>query len=108
MTIAKDMNTDRQIPDGELVEMAKAGDQTAYGAIFNRYEKALRTRIASICSRKADVDDVLTESFQKFFSRMDSFDTGRDLLPWLYTIATRTALDHLDAMRREDEKNRKV
>jgi RNA polymerase sigma-70 factor (ECF subfamily) len=53
---------------------------------------------------KADVDDVVSESFQKAFTNLASFDTNRELRPWLSTIATRTALDHLASIKREDQK----
>ena len=53
---------------------------------------------------KADVDDVVSESFQKAFVNLSHFDTDRELRPWLCTIATRTALDHLASIKREDQK----
>ena len=50
------------------------------------------------------MDDVVSESFQKAFAKLASFDTSRELRPWLATIATRTALDHLASIKREDQK----
>ena len=53
---------------------------------------------------KADVDDVVSESFQKAFANLENFDTSLGFRPWLSTIATRTALDHLASIKREDAK----
>ena len=92
------------LPEKELVRRAVAGDQMAYRAIYQLHEKAIRSRVGGYFKWKADVDDVVSESFQKAFANLSSFDTERELRPWLSTIATRTALDHLASIKREDEK----
>ena len=92
------------MPEKELVRRAVAGDQMAYRAIYQLHEKAIRSRVSGYFTWKADVDDVVSESFQKAFLNMPSFDTERELRPWLSTIATRTALDHLASIKREDQK----
>lgn len=94
----------KNLSDSELVTLARQGDQLAFRAIYEKYEKPLRSRLSNFFRWKADIDDVVTESFQKFFAKIDSFDSSRDILPWLFTIASRTAIDHLDDIRREDEK----
>ncbi len=88
----------------EIIERAIAGDQMAYRMLYQEYEKAVRGRVGGYFRWKADIDDVVTESFQKAFAALGSFDTSRSLRPWLLTIATRTALDHLNILRREDQK----
>ena len=92
------------MPEKELVRRAVAGDQMAYRAIYQLHEKAIRSRVSGYFKWKADVDDVVSESFQKAFANLVSFDTERELRPWLSTIATRTALDHLASIKREDQK----
>ncbi len=92
------------MPEKELVRRAVAGDQMAYRAIYQLHEKAIRGRVSGYFKWKADVDDVVSESFQKAFTNLPSFDTERELRPWLSTIATRTALDHLASIKREDQK----
>ena len=90
--------------DIHLIISAIHGDQTAYREIYQIYEKAVRGRVSGYFKWKADVDDVVMESFQKAFAALSSFDTTREFRPWLLTIATRTALDHLSRLKREDEK----
>jgi len=92
------------MPESELVRRAVDGDQMAYRAIYQLHEKAIRGRVGGYFKWKADVDDVVSESFQKAFANLPGFDTERELRPWLFTIATRTALDHLARIRREDQK----
>ena len=88
----------------ELIQQAIRGSQTAYREIYQIYEKAVRGRVSGYFKWKADVDDVTMETFQKAFGALGSFDTSREFRPWLLTIATRTALDHLGQIKREDEK----
>ncbi|MBQ1913063.1 MAG: sigma-70 family RNA polymerase sigma factor [Bacteroidales bacterium] len=92
------------LSEKELVERAIRGDQTAYRIIYQIHERAIRGRVSGYFKWKADVDDVVSESFQKAFSALHSFDRERELRPWLLTIATRTALDHLGQIQREDQK----
>jgi RNA polymerase sigma-70 factor (ECF subfamily) len=92
------------MPEKELVRRAVSGDQMAYRAIYQLHEKAIRGRVSGYFKWKADVDDVVSESFQKAFTNLPNFDTERELRPWLSTIATHTALDHLASIKREDQK----
>lgn len=94
----------RNMTSQTLVELAKKGDQTAFRAIYERFSAQVRSRVSGYFVWVADVDDVVSVTFQKFFAKLDSFDSSREVLPWLMKIASRTALDHLDVMRREDEK----
>jgi RNA polymerase sigma-70 factor (ECF subfamily) len=88
----------------EIIEHAIAGDQTAYRMLYQVYEKAVRGRVSGYFKWKADIDDVVLESFQKAFANLTAFDTTREFRPWILTIATRTALDHLNSIQREDQK----
>ena len=92
------------IKEKEIIGRAIAGDQTAYRMLYQVYEKAVRGRVSGYFHWKADVDDVVLESFQKAFAALPGFDTSREFRPWLLTIATRTALDHLSSIQREDQK----
>ena len=93
-----------ELSEKELVQRAISGDQMAYRALYQLHEKAIRGRVSGYFKWKADVDDVVSESFQKAFLNLGHFDTSRELRPWLSTIATRTALDHLASIKREDQK----
>ena len=87
-----------------IIARAVAGDQNAYRELYQVYEKAVRGRVSGYFRWKADVDDVVLESFQKAFAALGAYDPEREFRPWLLTIATRTALDHLASIKREDQK----
>lgn len=98
----------KDMSDKDLVEKAKRGDQIAFRAIYGRYLDSVKNRVSGYFNWVADVDDVVSVTFQKFFSKLDSFDSSREIGPWLNTIAIRTALDHLGVIRREDEKKEHI
>ena len=74
-----------ELSEKELVQRAIAGDQMAYRALYQLHEKAIRGRVSGYFKWKADVDDVVSESFQKAFLNLGHFDTSRELRPWLST-----------------------
>ena len=88
----------------DLIQRAIAGDQMAYRELYQIHERSVRGRVSGYFKWKADVDDVVSESFQKAFSALSAFDMTREFRPWLLTIATLTALDHLSSIQREDHK----
>ena len=93
-----------ELNEKEIIEQAMTGDQMAFRMLYQIHERAVRGRVSGYFQWKADVDDVVSESFQKAFAALGSFDVSREFRPWLLTIATRTALDHLSSNQREDEK----
>ena len=92
------------VNEKDIIARAIGGDQTAFRQLYQIYEKAVRGRVSGYFHWKADVDDVVLESFQKAFAALSAFDPSREFRPWLLTIATRTALDHLSSIQREDQK----
>ena len=61
----------------DIIARAVAGDQTAYRMLYQIYEKAVRGRVSGYFHWKADIDDVVLESFQKAFAALPSFDQSR-------------------------------
>ena len=92
------------LSEKQWIQRARSGDQTAYKVLYQQHERSVRSRVSGYFKWKADADDVVLESFQKAFAALESFDMEREFRPWLLTIATRTALDHLSRIQREDRK----
>jgi RNA polymerase sigma-70 factor (ECF subfamily) len=84
-----------------LVEDFRAGDPDAVRAVYRRYAGAVQTVARSIIgSDDALCADVVQQTFTKAWRAARTFDGERDLGPWLYAIARRTAIDALRAERR--------
>jgi RNA polymerase sigma factor (sigma-70 family) len=62
------------------------------GRWYERYAIPLRHAAARVTNDPDDADDALHETFLAAWRSRERFDTARDPLPWLLTIARRKAL----------------
>lgn len=82
----------------ELQRRFRAGDPDAVRAVYRRHGGAVHTVARSIVGDDL-AGDVVQQTFLKAWRAAASFDADRDLAPWLYGIARRTAIDVLRAER---------
>ncbi len=82
----------------EMVERFRAGDPDAIREVYRRHAGAVFTVARSITNDRELAADVLQQVFVKAWRAAAGFDGSRDLAPWLYAIARRTAID---AIRKE-------
>ncbi len=81
--------------DSDLVLAALAGGDDASSArdeIIHRYHKKVYAFLHQLTGRKEDAEDLTQESLLLALRKLHTFKTGRDLLPWLFTIARRSAI----------------
>jgi RNA polymerase sigma-70 factor (ECF subfamily) len=96
MTIGKgDDGTDRQ-----LIERWKAGDSRAATELVGRHSDAL-ARFAVSSGERAEIEELVQDTFVRAFSSMDSFRGESSLRTWLFTIERRLMLDRRRAERRQ-------
>ena len=88
--------------DLDLVARWKAGEQRAATLLVERHASALARFLASIGAR-ADVDEVVQDTFVRAFASIDGFRGESSLRTWLFTIARRLVLDRRRAARRRGE-----
>lgn len=81
--------------DRVFVERALDGDQGAYQALVEKYERALYYHVRKMVRRRAVVEDLVQESFIKAFQALDSYSSKYAFSTWLYKIATNHTIDHL-------------
>ena len=82
-----------------VIARFRAGDADAVREIYRRHGRAIHS-VARSMTRDPDLAaDVVQQTFMKAWKAAERFDARRDLAPWLYAIARRTAID---VMRREN------
>lgn len=86
--------------DSELLGKYKEGDQEAFKELVDRYKNPLYAFLWRFLNRRDLVEDVFQETFLQLYSSSDSFDTSRQLRPWLFTIAANKAKDALRKQQR--------
>lgn len=77
-----------------------AGDDEAIRAVIAQYGGAVQTIARSMMSEPDLISEVVQQTFIKAWKAAGSFDPDRELAPWLYSIARRTAIDILRRERR--------
>lgn len=81
--------------DRELVERALEGDESAYQALVEKYERALYHHIRKTVRNEQVVEDLVQESFIKAFEALDTYSPEYAFSTWLYRIAKNHAIDFL-------------
>jgi RNA polymerase sigma factor (sigma-70 family) len=91
------------ITEEELLDRARQGDKTAFGALYLRHRDAAR-KVAGMCATSsADAEDAVAEGFARVFAAMPRM-AGRDISfrPYLLTAVRNAATDRLRRERRVD------
>ncbi|HEY8921116.1 MAG TPA: sigma-70 family RNA polymerase sigma factor [Candidatus Limnocylindria bacterium] len=96
------MDPPEQQPNVEaLVERARAGDQAAIGAIYDRLAgRVYRFALFRVGSR-ADAEDLMQRIFLKMIESLPRYQPrGVPFEAWFFRLARNTVIDHLRARRR--------
>jgi RNA polymerase sigma-70 factor (ECF subfamily) len=85
--------------DSDLVTRWTDGDQRAATALVDRHAGAVARFVASL-DHRADVQEVVQETFVRAFGSLAGFRWDSSFRSWLFTIARRLVLDQRRAGRR--------
>ena len=81
----------RPLPESELVERAKRGDQGAYGQLVQAHQD-IAFRTAYLVTRSAaDAEEAAQDAFLKAYRALGRFRPGAPFRPWLLTIVVNEA-----------------
>ena len=75
-----------EICDGDLVRLARDGDQVAFQLLVERHQPMARARAWRLCPNPSDVDDVMQESFLQAFVALDRLRDPDRFAGWLAGI----------------------
>jgi RNA polymerase sigma-70 factor (ECF subfamily) len=78
--------------DARLVRAARAGDETAFGALYERYARVIHGVLLARAPR-ADVEDLVQDVFLSAWNRLDSLRDPAAFGGWLSMIARNRATD---------------
>ena len=94
-----------QITDDELVAAARAGDESAFGRLFERHRRLVSRLGYRFFPRRDQVEEIIQESFIKAYFALDDYQGGgeKSFVSWLARIAVRTCYDELRRARRRGE-----
>ena len=84
----------------DLYRRFREGDPAAVRAVYRRHVGAVLTVARSIVGDAELAEEVVQTTFLKAWRAAATFQGDRELAPWLYAIARRTAIDALRHERR--------
>lgn len=79
------------LEDHRLLSGLKAGDETAYEQLIQRFQAPVYNLACRLLNDSADAGDVLQEVFLKVFRNVDTFRGDSSLKTWVYRIAVNEA-----------------
>jgi RNA polymerase sigma-70 factor (ECF subfamily) len=81
--------------DEDLLARFRAGKGEAFGLLVRRYQRELYGYLRRYLADATLAEDVFQNTFLQVFQKIDQYESGRPVRPWLYTIATHQAIDAL-------------
>ncbi len=84
----------------QTLEHARAGDEDAFRALTDPYQRELQLHIYRIVGSPQDAEDLLQETLLAAWRGLEQFQERASVRSWLYRIATNRSLDALRASRR--------
>jgi len=84
---------------GKWVLQAKAGGQDAFSMLVEAYYRPLFRLVFQMVPNRQDVEDILQETFFRFYKALRRVDPDRDPFPFLRTIAVRRTYSFLGTDR---------
>lgn len=82
-----------------LARRAQAGDEAAFAALVHASTDRLFNFLYRLIGHAQDAEDLAQETFVKAHRALGRYDPARPFLPWLFTIARRSVLNHRRAAR---------
>jgi RNA polymerase sigma-70 factor (ECF subfamily) len=81
--------------DQLLVERVQRGDKKAFDLLVLKYQQKVANLVSRYIRDQAEVLDVTQEAFIKAYRALPKFRGDSAFYPWLYRIASNTAMNHL-------------
>jgi len=98
LDLASHTDSDAGAAAETLVKKARRGDEAAFGALVETYERFVyhtALRVLRMCGGRAeDGEDVAQDAFMKAWRSLDSFRGDCAFSTWLYRITVNCARDH--------------
>ncbi|MFE1166307.1 sigma-70 family RNA polymerase sigma factor [Nocardiopsis sp. NPDC058789] len=102
MADADGEHTETLIGDAEIIERVKAGDNAAYGTLYERHAGAARGLARQLLRGEAEVEDAVAEAFTKVLSVIQRGGGPSDAFrPYLLTAVRNAAYDRGRGDRRQ-------
>jgi len=87
--------------DAEVMLRVKAGDQSAFDYLVQKYRRPLVSFMYRMARNTAAAEDLAQEVFLRVYRSRASYEASAKFTTWLYRIATNLAVNHARDTRKE-------
>lgn len=87
----------------DLIKQAREGKQLAFSKLYERFKRPLYYVINRIAANKDAADDILSMTFVKAFTKLDSYVDDISFELWLKTIAINTSIDYIRRNKKDSK-----
>ena len=88
------------ISDAQLLALAAESQRDALDALYTAYKSRIYTFLLRFLADPELADDVTQDAFTKAFTALPKLERGTKVLPWLYKVASNSAIDHVRRRKR--------
>jgi len=89
------------LTDAEIMLRAKAGDQSAFEFLVQKYRRPIVSFMYRMARNAAAAEDLAQEVFLRVYRSRESYEASAKFTTWLYRIATNLAVNHARDTRHE-------
>ena len=93
----------RQLSDGELVQLVKAGEAEPFDELVRRHSVKIHDLCYKILRNYDDARDMAQETFIKAYRKINKFGGRSQFSTWLYRIAVNNCLNFIKKRRPTEE-----
>jgi len=87
--------------DAEVMLRVKAGDQSAFDFLVQKYRRPLVSFMYRMARNTAAAEDLAQEVFLRVYRSRQSYEATAKFTTWIYRIATNLAVNHARDTRKE-------
>ena len=87
--------------DAEVMLRVKAGDQSAFDYLVQKYRRPLVSFMYRMAHNSAAAEDLAQEVFLRVYRSRQTYEASAKFTTWLYRIATNLAVNHARDTRHE-------
>lgn len=95
---------DRAASDEALFEGVRAGSETHFGVLYDRYFQRIYRYVHTRVRNHADAEELTQEAFTQVFRSIDGYSGRSTPIGWIYGIAKNTIHSHLRRIRLRGDK----
>ncbi|MFZ0479380.1 MAG: sigma-70 family RNA polymerase sigma factor [Terriglobales bacterium] len=104
-SVNRAVSTEEATTDADVMLRVKAGDESAFSYLVQKYRRPLVGFMYRLCHNPATAEELAQEVFLRVYRSRLTYEPSAKFSTWLYRIATNLAVNHARDTRHERPEN---